>query len=233
MTRRRTVHGVVIGWLLILLPQAVAVAGIYKWVDANGITHYSESSPEDVPAREVEIEPPPVIDSREREQRQRRIEQAYDERGRHLEAVRRSREQKRQAEADERRQRREQCGHALVQLRVLEKAQPVYRDEEGNLHTQRSPHSAAYQGKRVYLDDEARKAAVARFERIVGERCDRDEPLAQQTLARLLADYHERQCQAARDLLVELTRMGVERRAQDRIGVEQDVARHCFQVEKR
>ena len=34
-------------------------AGICKWVDENGVTHYAERCPEQVEAREVEIAPPP------------------------------------------------------------------------------------------------------------------------------------------------------------------------------
>ncbi len=34
-------------------------AGICKWVDDDGVTHYAERCPDDVDAREVEIQPPP------------------------------------------------------------------------------------------------------------------------------------------------------------------------------
>jgi hypothetical protein len=36
-----------------------AGAGICKWVDENGVTHYAERCPEQVDAREIEIQPPP------------------------------------------------------------------------------------------------------------------------------------------------------------------------------
>ncbi len=226
-------QGVLFALLLVLSPQAASAAGIYKWVDADGVTHYSESSPENAPAREVEIEPPPVVPSVEQQQRLRQIEQSYDELSRELASQRQARQQRRQAEAEAQRDRRERCGHALIQLRVLEKAQPVYRDEDGNLHTQRSSHSSTYKGRREYLDDETRKMETIRFQQVVSDSCDNDESLEQRALEQLLADYHRRQCKAARELLVELTRAGVDRRSQDRIGVEQDVDRHCFRVGRR
>ncbi len=36
-----------------------AAAGIYKWVDANGVTHYSEQPPAGAQAHEVQVSPPP------------------------------------------------------------------------------------------------------------------------------------------------------------------------------
>lgn len=47
-------------------------AGICKWVDENGVTHYAERCPEEAEAREVEIAPPPsaqqVEEARQRAQ---------------------------------------------------------------------------------------------------------------------------------------------------------------------
>jgi hypothetical protein len=50
--------------LLLALPLTPAFAGaIFTWVDKEGVTHFSESPPEDgsVKARQIEVEPVPVV----------------------------------------------------------------------------------------------------------------------------------------------------------------------------
>jgi len=45
--------------LAILIWVAIASAGIYKWVDEEGVTHYSETPPSHQRAKEVQVAPPP------------------------------------------------------------------------------------------------------------------------------------------------------------------------------
>ena len=205
-----------------------ANAGIYKWVDGKGVTHYSESSPEHVPAREVEIEPPPSAESVDAaQQRLNQSTQVYQQRSQAFALEKQQAKAAQQAAAQSKKQRMQQCGQALVQLRVLEKMVPVYRDEEGHYHTQKSVHSATYSGKRHYLTDERRDAEIARYQQQVNENCEPAQERTAQLREQLLADYHEQQCRAAREVLVELEQQRLDRRDEDIVAVMQDIDRHC------
>ncbi len=205
-----------------------ASEGIYKWVDGKGVTHYSESSPDNVPAREVEIEPPPAAESIDAaQQRLKQSAQDYQQRSEAFEAEKQRSQAAQHAREQSKKQKMEQCGTALVQLRVLEKMVPVYRDEEGIYHSQTSVHSAGYSGKRSYLSDDDRSTEIARFKQQVDANCEPGDEKEAELRERLIADYHRRQCRAARELLVELEQQRVDRRDEDIVAVMQDIDRHC------
>ncbi len=217
--------GLFLSWFLL---SVAASEGIYKWVDGKGVTHYSESSPDNVPAREVEIEPPPPAASVEAaQQRLKQSVQDYQQRSEALATEKQQAEAAQHAAAQSRKQRRQLCGTALVQLRVLEKTVPVYRDEEGVYHSQTSVHSAGYAGKRSYLNDDDRAMEIARLQQQVDANCESGQEKEAALRERLIADYHERQCRAARRLLVELEQQRVDRRDEDIVAVIQDIDRHC------
>lgn len=48
---------------ILSLFATVTFAEIYKWVDENGQTHYSQLAPRDVAATVIKTPPPPAIDS--------------------------------------------------------------------------------------------------------------------------------------------------------------------------
>lgn len=205
-----------------------ASEGIYKWVDGKGVTHYSESSPDNVPAREVEIEPPPAAESVEAAQQQlKQSAQDYQRRSEAYKAEKQRSQAAQHAREQSKKQKMEQCSVALVQLRVLEEMVPVYRDEKGIYHSQTSAHSAGYAGKRSYLNDEDRAMEIARFQQQVDANCAPGQEKGTALRERLIADYHERQCRAARRLLVELEQQRVDRRDEDIVAVMQDIDRHC------
>jgi hypothetical protein len=47
---------------MLSLFASAAFAEIYKWVDENGQTHYSQQAPRDIPATVIKTPPPPAID---------------------------------------------------------------------------------------------------------------------------------------------------------------------------
>lgn len=47
---------------MLSLFATAAFAEIYKWVDENGQTHYTQQAPRDVPATVIKTPPPPAID---------------------------------------------------------------------------------------------------------------------------------------------------------------------------
>lgn len=202
--------------------------GIYKWVDADGVTHYSEESPKNVPTREVEIEPPPSLDSVD--EARARLEQLRQQ---NEARQRRDAERKQQAAANTERvvqaERRKaaDCVTASKQLRVLEQQLPVYRDEEGVYHTQSSRHSASYEGKRDYLEDPERLQEIARLREQVETRCESSEAGKRRLLADQLADYHRQQCLEAKKMVEALEKDRFSDYQSERRGLEKDIDRHC------
>jgi hypothetical protein len=47
---------------MLSLFATAAFAEIYKWVDENGQTHYSQQAPRDIPATVIKTPPPPAIE---------------------------------------------------------------------------------------------------------------------------------------------------------------------------
>ena len=47
---------------MLSLFATAAFAEIYKWVDGNGQTHYSQQAPRDIPTTVIKTPPPPAID---------------------------------------------------------------------------------------------------------------------------------------------------------------------------
>jgi len=53
---------------LALILSTPATAGIYKWVDENGKTHYGSKRPENAPAEKMKLKIPPPASSPEQEE---------------------------------------------------------------------------------------------------------------------------------------------------------------------
>jgi multidrug efflux pump subunit AcrA (membrane-fusion protein) len=217
-------------WLLaawLLAMAGMAPAGIYKWVDAKGVTHYAESSPKNVPAAEVEIEPPPSYESmQESQQRLEDSMQDQAQRTRDYEAQKQQLRAAQLAREKAREQRLESCSHALVQLRILEETTPVYLDESGEYHTQTSVHSAGYRGKRVYLGDDERPLEIRRFKREIADNCDSG-TAGRPQLDDLLRSYHQNQCKSARQMLVALEKARLKAHRNDIRDLRDDIEKHC------
>ena len=75
----------------------------------------------------------------------------------------------------------------------------------------------------------------ARFQKMADENCgDDDEAKDQRWLERRLAAYHRRQCEAARELLIELKGEGsVSDRDEILLELDRDIDRHCITAKLR
>jgi len=151
-------HLAVSGAAFLSLP--VVAQGIYRWVDANGTTHYTTTPPPAGQAREVRelprgapsgssdagVKAPSSWQEKELEFRRRRLETDTRE------------EQRLTAEKHRAAGRREACLVARDRLEVLQGGRPVYRLDE--------------KGERVYLDDADRGAAIEASKRGILEFCN-------------------------------------------------------------
>ncbi|MBZ0305259.1 MAG: DUF4124 domain-containing protein [Anaerolineae bacterium] len=149
---------------VVLVSVASIGAGIYKWVDEKGVTHYSDAPAPDQKAKKIEVSPAPEVtpkpeaspksweqkgwEQKEREFQQRRIEAE--------EAEKKLKEQEAEAKV-----REIKCSAAKSNLRTLQIDRPVYWI---NKH-----------GERVFLDDAERKAAIEKANQEIESFCKRSE----------------------------------------------------------
>lgn len=148
--------------LLFSLFAGLALAGtMYKWVDDQGTTHYTDTPPPDRKAQEIQTEPSapatgpggaqPAPDNWQEEERQfqRRRAIRKEQQWQEEQAAARA---KQQAVA-----RKQSCLLARQNLHALQQGRPVYHIDEN--------------GRRTYLDDPARAAAIEQARKDIERYC--------------------------------------------------------------
>lgn len=136
----------------LLAASSIGAGGVYKWVDEHGKVHYGDRPPAAAAATEVEIEDgqAPTATDTERRDKTRRL----------LDAIESERKQEQQAADRERArsaQRERNCAISKRRVEILQRANSVSVTGDD--------------GKRKYLDDQARAAALVRAKQLVREWC--------------------------------------------------------------
>ncbi|MEF8833432.1 MAG: DUF4124 domain-containing protein [Halofilum sp. (in: g-proteobacteria)] len=138
----------------VVLSAPLSADEIYKWVDEEGVTHYSQQPPPAGEAARVEVDSPPD----EELERERREMEAT---GQRLEAEREERreaEQQAQENATERAQREQRCAELRSSLgKLTENRRLLVPDGEGGVRR---------------LSEEERQARVAERRRQIEEQCE-------------------------------------------------------------
>ncbi len=198
--------------LLLCLAPLASAENVYRWKDANGVTHYSSTPPPDQSARKLELRPPPPPRSSEpeRERLQRELEAANRQSAESRDRA--ASEARRQQEAEARVQR---CGLARQQLGILKSGGRVY-DRDGD-------------GKRNYLDDNQRKAALEQAQAEYREACDGVDKERMRSAARE-AEHDVRaasRCADMRERVAQLTRPGARASSEDIRRAREAMERAC------
>jgi len=125
---------VLLPWLLLV---SFASAGVYKWVDEEGMTHYSDFPPE-VGSEEIETAPaPPAEDVR-------RAREKVDS------LLKRQREQEEARRSDRRRQRLDEMAGANEQIRQIDRC--IFVEQQLlKLRLQRPVYRVAGKGEMLYV----------------------------------------------------------------------------------
>lgn len=145
--------------LVTLFAGSDAVAEIYKWVDANGQTHYGEKPPQNVRSEQiktrgsvssttVQAEQP---DQQERLQRQQRLLDVYAQ-------EREEREAERASERASKERREKVCNQARRELKDYGTPGNVFYDYDKA-------------GKRYFLDGDEVRSRMAEIERFLQKNC--------------------------------------------------------------
>lgn len=151
--------------LVLLLVASVAHADpgtIYKWTDKDGNVHFTDCPPPPGCVAET-VETQAAPSAADVEQARQRLEKllAEQERAATVREEERLERQRREAAAMElAAEQKRQCIQAQQNLHVLLMERPVYYINE--------------KGERVFLDDDAHKAEIARMRKLVLEYCVSD-----------------------------------------------------------
>jgi len=185
--------------IMLIVFSGPGVAEICKWVDKNGVAHYSKTCPENVDSAEIKIQAPP---SQEQvEEAVRRLEQLQEKRKVQRE-IKNQQAEKRAAEKQQLRAekdaQRELCVEANINLQVLRTTRPVYYDEVGRLHIQWLFDSDLYEGKRRYIEDDERQVSFERWNQIALDNCLRPKSEIKKQIELYRENSQQAECQYRR-----------------------------------
>ena len=148
-------------------------AEICKWVDEDGVTHFSKYCPDDVDGDKIVVEEGPT--QQQSHDVKRNAQQLYDKRSQRREAEEIKSDQQardaRQARAEASR-RESNCRKAGRSLKVLTTQRPVFYDNRNTLHHDREGFAYTYEGPRRYLEDEERAQLIQQWTNTQLENCE-------------------------------------------------------------
>ncbi len=169
---------VILGFFVLFSEDATAE--IYRWVDEEGIVHYSDNPPQEAESERMQLPTTPDPKGDPSEALRRRLEQAEkatERRSEERQAASAAKEGERAAQVA----RDQRCLETRKQLISLQQRLPVYRDEEGTFRTL-SVYDA-YEGEREYLDDATRALEIDRVRHDITTNCEHPDDLKEQFLA--------------------------------------------------
>lgn len=146
----------VLKWISLILLSILPIfssASVYKWVDADGNTHFGDRPPANASSREVKVNAPEVNNDASAQERQQRMQDFLSEQQNEREA--RQAEQAKLAEQEAK--KAELCTRMRAELKNLARVSTFYRLDEN--------------GDRVYVTDEENEQVRKDFRRKVKEAC--------------------------------------------------------------
>ncbi len=176
--------------------SAIATAEIYKWVDEDGVVHYSDNPPQDAESETVQLRSttPPAGSSEALKRQLEQSEKASERRAEKRRAASAAKKSKKAARGAQ----DSRCFMARVRLAVLQEQLPVYRDKQGQFRVHRD--GDPYSGKREYIDDATRASEVARAHQEIKSSCQDPDSTREQNVARATWIRSEKCTSARADL---------------------------------
>ena len=131
-----------------------ALAQMYKWTDANGVTHFSDAAPAGVPAASVKTVKPAITSTPVDPTDWKAKETAFQQR----QAKKYDEDQRNEAAAEKESARKHaECLRNQRDASILKRGAPVYTTDE--------------KGNKNYLDDAQRAQALARDNAQISQNC--------------------------------------------------------------
>jgi len=139
--------------MLLLVPNALAQGGLYKWVDEKGVVHYADTPPPGKAGEKLKAKPQPPLDSTQAPPRSRNWQEQLQDSN-----ERRFQEEKKQKEAQQKTQEAEQkCLRARNALDSLKRERPLYRVDK--------------EGERSFMEDEERRRLIDGWQQQADAHC--------------------------------------------------------------
>jgi hypothetical protein len=153
--------------------STTASAKIYKWVDEDGQTHFSDEPPTNKSIDSTEIAVTPPVNSSSSEDTLKEFTTKAEQ-----DSIRRNHkwaDESAQREAKKRagKERSQSCTAARKQYDVLSQKVPVYRDNTGKLKVRWS--NDPYAGTMIFIEDDERKQLINETVDAVYQLCDNPE----------------------------------------------------------
>jgi hypothetical protein len=139
--------------IIMLFISSISHAEMYKWVDENGETHYSQSPPVSDVKVETIAPPPPIDSSNAQKNLQQTLEKANSLREERM--VAKDNREKEENEAQQLEEHCQQLNARLTSLQVRPRANK--KDEEGNL---------------VRMTEEERQEDIDKTKNEISEKCN-------------------------------------------------------------
>jgi Skp family chaperone for outer membrane proteins len=145
--------------LLLCVALPTQAAKVYKWVDSQGVTHYTDTPPPARPAEELKLAPPPS--QAEVQEAQRRLQQVEEEAQHQLDRMDKeasAKRQEKQKQAEEEQKRQLVCDRLRSRLAILQTQLPLAIPSRGGY---------------VWLPDEQRGFEIEGVKRQLHELCEK------------------------------------------------------------
>lgn len=161
-------------WPVFLLSFVAFTLGgseLYKWVDEDGVVHFSDQPPQDRQSMVLDVEEfDQTADSTQKES-------VYSEVIRQQQARRELRAKQKEREAQEKNAEQEEiarsdanCARAIHYLNTLQRQCPVFYDGAGIMRAQCPGYYYSFEGDRTYIEDDEREELIEHYSSIV-ENC--------------------------------------------------------------
>lgn len=146
-------------------------AEVYKWVDEDGVMHFTDRPPQDQPFDKMDVQEmyPPGEEARDDSVYRSAIEQQQSRRDLRLQ----QKEQvalERKAEEESEARSQANCSRAIHYFNTLKLQCPVFFDGAGILRAQCPGYYYFVEGDRTYVDDKEREELIEHYRTIV-DRC--------------------------------------------------------------
>lgn len=154
--------------LFTLAASAAWATDVYKWVDEDGVVHFTDRPPVQTSAQEIEV-PETGLDTASPEG-ESVYSQTIEELTRRKEQRMADKEAEKQARADAREKEatsERYCARAIHFLNTLKKQCPVFYDGAGILRAACPGYVIFYEGERSYIDDDEREQLIEQYSKIV------------------------------------------------------------------
>ena len=160
-------------WMLTLgCVFSIALGGseMYKWVDENGVVHFTYNPPQNQQSTEIDLQDNySKADTQSEENvysgviEQQRLRRELNAKEREQAAI------ERQARKKEESRDQSNCAQAIHYLNTLKKQCPVFYDGAGLLRAQCPGYVIFYEGDRTYVEDNEREQLIEHYGEVVTE----------------------------------------------------------------